>query len=125
MYHDDPNGLAGNEDCGQMSAWCVMSALGLYAVDPASGNNVFTSPLFDKATLTVAGSKKLVIEAKRPSPDVIYIRSVTINSKLSNNLWVSHAEIAHGGHIVFELNTEPNKELCAAPKLAPPSLRRR
>lgn len=122
MYHDDPNGLAGNEDCGQMSAWYVMSALGLYAVDPVSGNYVLTSPLFDKATITVTGGNKLVIEAKRPSSDAIYIKSVTINGKKSDKLWVSHAEIAHGGHIVFELSTEPNKHLGTAPKLAPPSL---
>ena len=122
MYRNDPNGLEGNEDCGQMSAWYVMSALGLYAVDPVSGNYVLTSPLFDKATLTVSGGKQLVIEARRTSPDAIYIQSVTINGKRSDKLWVPHAEIAHGGHILFELGTEPNKTLGAAPELAPPSL---
>ena len=122
MYHNDPNGLAGNEDCGQMSAWYVMSALGLYAVDPVSGNYVLTSPLFDKATLTVSNGNKLVIEAKRPSQDAIYIHSVTINGKRSEKLWVSHAEIAHGGHILFELGTEPNKQLGTEEKVAPPSL---
>ena len=122
MYHNDPDGLAGNEDCGQMSAWYVMSALGLYAVDPVSGNYVLTSPLFDKATLTVTNGNKLVIEAKRPSPDAIYIHSVTINGKRSDKLWVSHAEIAHGGHILFELGTEPNKLLGSAERVAPPSL---
>ena len=122
MYHNDPNGLAGNEDCGQMSAWYVMSALGLYAVDPVSGNYVLTSPLFDKATLTVTNGNKLVIEAKRTSPDAIYIQSVTINGKRSDKLWVSHAEIAHGGHIFFELGTEPNKQLGISEKVAPPSL---
>ncbi len=121
-YHNDPDGLAGNEDCGQMSAWYVMSALGLYAVDPVSGNYVLTSPLFDKATLTVTGGNKLVIETKRPSPNAIYIHTVTINGKKSNKLWISHSEIAQGGHIVFELSTEPNKHLGTAPELAPPSL---
>ena len=122
MYRNEPDGLAGNEDCGQMSAWYVMSALGLYAVDPVSGNYVLTSPLFDKATLTVTNGNKLVIEAKRPSPDAIYIHSVTINGKRSDKLWVSHAEIAHGGHILFELGTEPNKLLGSAERVAPPSL---
>ncbi len=124
MYSDNPDGLQGNEDCGQMSAWYVMSALGLYAVDPVSGNYVLTSPLFDKATLTVSGGKQLVIEAKRPSPDAIYIQSVRINGKRSDKLWVSHAEIAQGGHIAFELGTEPNMTLATAPELAPPSLTR-
>ncbi len=122
MYRNDPNGLEGNEDCGQMSAWYVMSAMGLYAVDPASGNYVLTTPLVEKAEIAVAGGKKLVIEAKRPSPDAIYIQSVTVNGKRSNKLWVTHEEIAHGGHIRFDLATEPNKQLGAAPETAPPSL---
>jgi predicted alpha-1,2-mannosidase len=122
MYSDNPDGLQGNEDCGQMSAWYVMSALGLYAVDPVSGNYVLTSPMFEKATLTVTDGKQLVIEAKRPSADAIYIQSVTINGKKSNKLWVRHAEIARGGHIVFELGETPNKALGVAEELAPPSL---
>jgi predicted alpha-1,2-mannosidase len=122
MYRDDPNGLEGIEDCGQMSAWYVMSALGLYAVDPVSANYVLTSPLFDKATVKVSGGKTLTIEAKRPSPDAIYIQSVMINGKQSDKLWVSHAEIAHGGSIVYTLGTEPNKQLGSAENLAPPSL---
>ncbi len=122
MYRNDPNGLEGNEDCGQMSAWFVMSAMGLYAVDPVSANYVLTTPLVEKATITVTGGKKLVIEAHRPSPDAIYIQSVTINGKHSKKLWVTHEEIAKGGHIRFELGTQPNKELGAAPETAPPSL---
>jgi predicted alpha-1,2-mannosidase len=122
MYRNDPDGLEGNEDCGQMSAWYLMSAIGLYAVDPVSGNYVLNTPLVDKATLTVSGGKKLVIEAKRPSPDAIYIQSVIINGNRSDKLWVSHAEIAHGGSIVFELSAEPNKSLGTAAETAPPSL---
>ncbi|RRA47259.1 GH92 family glycosyl hydrolase [Acidipila sp. EB88] len=122
MYRNNPNGLEGNEDCGQMSAWYVMSALGLYAVDPASGNYVLTSPSIDKATLKVSGGKELVIETKRSSPDAVYIQSVRVNGKKQDKLWVSHAEIAHGGHIAFELGTEPNKTLATAVETAPPSL---
>ncbi len=122
MYSNKPDGLQGNEDCGQMSAWYVMSAMGLYAVDPVSANYVLTSPILDKATLTVNDGKKLVIEAKRSSPDAMYIQSVTINGKTSDKLWVRHEDIAHGGHIVFELGTTPNKTLGVAPELAPPSL---
>ena len=121
-YHNDPNGLAGNEDCGQMSAWYVMSAMGLYAVDPASGHYVLTSPLIDKATVTVTGGNELIIEARRSSSDAIYIQSVTINGKASDKLWVRHEEIAKGGHIVFELGPEPNKTLATTPESAPPSL---
>jgi predicted alpha-1,2-mannosidase len=121
-YHNDPDGLAGNEDCGQMSAWYVMSAMGLYAVDPVSGTYILTSPLIDKAILTVTGGSKLVIEARRSSPEAIYIQSVTINGKPSDKLWIRHEEIAHGGHIVFELGPAPNEKLATAPDLAPPSL---
>jgi len=62
MHHNDPDGVAGNEDCGQMSAWYVMSALGFYAVDPVSGNYVFGGPLFDRATIQLGNGKSLVIE---------------------------------------------------------------
>ncbi len=122
MYRDDPNGLEGNEDCGQMSAWYVMSALGLYAVDPASANYVLTSPLFDHATIQVANGRTLTIEARRPSPDAIYIQSVTVNGKAQDKLWISHAEVAHGGSIVFTLGTAPNEQLGSSPETAPPSL---
>jgi predicted alpha-1,2-mannosidase len=122
MYKNEPDGLQGNEDCGQMSAWFVMSAMGLYAVDPASANYVLNTPLVDKATIQVKGGKKLTIEAKRPSADAIYIQSVTINGKKSDRLWVKHEEIASGGSIVFELGTTPNKSLGAAEAVAPPSL---
>ena len=122
MYRDEPNGLEGNEDCGQMSAWYVMSALGLYAVDPVSGNYVLTSPLFDRATLQVGGGKTLTIEARRSSPEAIYIQSVRVNGKEQDKLWVAHSDIAHGGSIVFTLGTEPNKDLGSAEQVAPPSL---
>ena len=122
MYRDEPNGLEGNEDCGQMSAWYVMSALGLYAVDPVSGNYVLTSPLFDRATLQVGGGKTLTIEARRASPEAIYIQSVRVNGKEQDKLWVAHSDIAHGGSIVFTLGTEPNKDLGSAEQVAPPSL---
>jgi predicted alpha-1,2-mannosidase len=122
MYRNQPNGLEGNEDCGQMSAWYVMSALGLYAVDPVSANYVLTSPLFDHATIQVASGKTLTIEARRPSPDAIYIQSVTVNGQPQDKLWVSHAEIAQGGSIVFTLGTTPNQQLGSSPQSAPPSL---
>ncbi len=122
MYTNTPDGLQGNEDCGQMSAWYVMSAMGLYAVSPASATYVLTSPLVDKATIRVKDGKTLTIEAKRTSPDAIYIQSVTINGKKSNKLWVKHEEIASGGNITFELGETPNKELGTAVNVAPPSL---
>lgn len=127
MYKNDADGLQGNEDCGQMSAWYVMSALGLYAVDPASANYVLTTPLVDKAEIRVKDGKKLTIEARRAAgsgkaADSIYIQSVTLNGKKLDRLWVKHSEIGAGGSLVFELGPEPNTSLGVAEEVAPPSL---
>ena len=122
MYHDDPDGMAGNEDCGQMSAWYVMSALGFYAVDPVSGNYVFGTPLFDRATVHLGGSKKLAIEAERASPGDLYIQSVMLNGKPHAKTWFRHADIADGGRIVFQMGSRPNKQFGAEESAAPPSL---
>jgi predicted alpha-1,2-mannosidase len=104
MYSNAPDGIAGNEDCGQMSAWFILSALGFYAVDPVSTHYVFGTPLFDRVTLTLAGGRKLVLEARRATPESIYIQDVQFNGKPHPNSWFSHAEIAHGGHFVFHLD---------------------
>jgi predicted alpha-1,2-mannosidase len=122
MYRNEPDGLAGNEDCGQMSAWYVMSAMGLYAVDPVSGNYVFGTPLFDRATVNLGSGHELVIEAKRKSPDEKYIKAVTINGEKHDRLWVSHADIAKGAKIVFTMSSEPDLKLGTAESVAPPSL---
>lgn len=122
LYHDDLDGLAGNEDCGQMSAWYVMAALGLYAVDPVSATYVLTAPRFRRARVRVAGGRELVIEANRTGQDDAYIQSVTLDGKPLERLWVHHSEIAHGGHLVFTLGAEPNKQLGRDPAQAPPSL---
>lgn len=105
-----------------MSAWYVMSALGLYAVDPASANYVLTTPLVEKAEIRVKDGKKLTIEAKRAAKDAMFIQSVTLNGKKLDRLWVKHSEIGAGGSLVFELGTEPNKSLGVAEEVAPPSL---
>ena len=122
LYHNDLDGLSGNEDCGQMSAWYVMAALGLYAVDPVSATYVLTAPRFNRASVRVGGGRELVIEAKRTSVDDAYIQSVTLNGKPLDRLWVKHTEIANGAHLVFTLGAAPNKELGADPSVAPPSL---
>jgi predicted alpha-1,2-mannosidase len=108
MHRAEPDGMAGNEDCGQMSAWYLMSALGLYAVDPVSARYVFGSPLFDRAELQVAPGRKLVIEARNNAPDHPYIQSVHWNGRSYSKVWISHAELANGGHLVFELGPRPN-----------------
>ena len=79
MYDNQPDGVAGNEDCGQMSAWFVISSLGFYAVDPVSAKYDFGTPLFDRVEIAMAAGRKLIIEAKRESPKAIYVQSVTWN----------------------------------------------
>ncbi|MFZ0734267.1 MAG: GH92 family glycosyl hydrolase [Candidatus Sulfotelmatobacter sp.] len=122
-YDDQPDGLAGNEDCGQMSAWYVISSLGFYAVDPVSGNYVFGTPLFDHAEVDLGNGKKLVVQAKRNSPGDPYIESVTLNGKPHSKLWFRHADIANGGTIVFTMSSKPNEQFGADKDAWPPSLK--
>lgn len=122
QYAAAPDGLSGNEDCGQMSAWYVISALGFYAVDPVSANYVFGTPLFDRATIDVGGAKPLVIEAKRKSEKDIYIQSVTMNGKPYTKSWFWHADVAQGGTIVLTMGAEPNLKFGAAMADVPPSM---
>ncbi|MGH8184710.1 MAG: GH92 family glycosyl hydrolase [Rhodanobacteraceae bacterium] len=121
MYRAAPDGLAGNEDCGQMSAWYVLSALGLYAVDPVSANWVFGSPLVDHAEVALADGKQLVVETHGNGKGRPYIQSVTWNGKPWTKSWIRHADLAAGGTLVFEMGDKPNKAFGAKPEDRPPS----
>jgi len=121
-YDDQPDGLAGNEDCGQMSAWYVISALGFYAVDPVSGNYVFGTPLFDRAEVDLGKGKILKIRAKRASPKDAYIQSISFNGKPHHKLWFSHAEISGGADIEFTMGSQPNPQFGSGEGAAPPSM---
>ena len=121
MYPPDPDGLAGNEDCGQMSAWYVMSALGLYAVDPVSTNYVFGSPLLDHAEVALGGDRKLIIQTVGNGKDRPYIQSVQWNGQPWTRSWISHAELAAGGTLQFHMSDTPNMQFGAAPSDRPPS----
>ena len=122
QYNNQPDGLAGNEDCGQMSAWFVISALGFYAVDPVSGNYVFGTPLFDRAEIELVESKRLVIKVKRTSPEDKYISSISLNGSSYSKIWFSHADIANGGEIVFNMSSQPDKTFGVDQSSLPPSL---
>jgi predicted alpha-1,2-mannosidase len=121
MYRPAPDGLAGNEDCGQMSAWYVLGALGLYAVDPVSANWVFGSPLVEHAEIDIGGGRKLIVEVRGNGKDRPYIQSVTWNGKPWTKSWIEHAELAKGGTLFFEMGDQPNKQFGASPKDRPPS----
>ncbi len=113
--------MAGNEDCGQMSAWYVVSSIGFYAVDPVSTHYVFGSPLFDRVTLTLAGGRKLVVEAKRQSPSSVYIESVDLDGKPHPNAWFAHADVAQGGRFVFHLTDRAEGSFGRAESVRPRS----
>ena len=107
MYDNQPNGMAGNEDCGQMSAWFCMSALGLYAVDPVSARYDIGTPLFDRVAIKVANGRTLTIQAKRQSPKSAYVASVEWNGHPIGGLSVAHADLVTGGSLVFHLTDAP------------------
>jgi predicted alpha-1,2-mannosidase len=121
MYRNAPDGLTGNEDCGQMSAWYIMSALGFYAVDPVSGNYVFGSPLFDHASIDLGNGKRLVIETTNNVPNKPYIQSVTWNGRPYTKNWFSHAQTAQGGTFRFEMGERPNESFGRNAADRPPS----
>jgi predicted alpha-1,2-mannosidase len=121
MYSNTPDGIAGNEDCGQMSAWFVLSSIGFYAVDPVSTHYVFGTPLFNRATLTLAGGRKLVLEARRKTSESIYIEDVEFNGKPHPQSWFAHADVAEGGHFVFQLAEQPDARFGKEPSSRPVS----
>ena len=106
QYHDAPDGLSGNEDMGQMSAWYILSAMGLYEVEPASGRYWFGSPIVDRAELTVEGGI-FTIETTNNSDTNIYIKSVKLNGKPYTLPYIDHADIARGGKLTFEMGAQP------------------
>ncbi len=121
QYRDQPDGLAGNEDCGQMSAWYLMSAMGLYAVDPVSANYVFASPVFRKVTLLIGAGRSLTIEAPETSADNKYVQSVQWNGRPWTKSWIAHEDLARGGRLVFRMGPKPNPAFGAAMADRPPS----
>ena len=110
LYTAERDGLCGNEDCGQMSAWYVFSAMGFYPVTPAMDYYVIGTPLFKNITISLTNGKSFSIEANNISEANIYIQSVKLNDKELNRSFIYHNEIMHGGTLVFEMGNTPNKE---------------
>ncbi|MFZ4619961.1 MAG: GH92 family glycosyl hydrolase [Bacteroidota bacterium] len=108
MYSNRPDGLSGNEDCGQMSAWFVMSAMGLYQVTPGNPEYTMTAPLFDSVKIRLSNKKEFVITSKRHSPDDRYILSAQKNGSPLKELFISHNDIVNGAAIHLELGAAPS-----------------
>jgi predicted alpha-1,2-mannosidase len=109
-YRNAPDGLAGNDDAGQMSAWYVMSAMGLYAVTPGTPEYAIGTPRFDEMTLALSGGKTLTIHAAGAEAGKFYVRSVHWNGKLLDRSYLLHDEIAGGGDLTFEMSDTPLPE---------------
>ena len=109
QYSTQPDGLSGNEDCGQMSAWYIMSSMGIYPMNPASGEYEIGSPLFEKTTIKLPNNKTFVISAPNTSLENIYVQSVTLNGVAVTTTYILHEDIMAGGTLEFEMGNTPNK----------------
>lgn len=121
MYFNAPDGLSGNEDCGQMSAWYILSSLGFYPVVPGSNEYVIGAPLFDDAVVDLGNGKTFSIQSKNNSEEAIYVQEVLLNGKALTRNYITHAEIIAGGTLSFTMGTAPNITRGTAPNDAPTS----
>lgn len=101
MYHNDFDGLSGNEDVGQMSAWYILSSLGIYQVEPAGGRYMFGSPLFDKAVVNVGQGKTFTIIAHNNSAKNVYVQQIKLNGRPYKKLYIDSKDIVSGGTLEF------------------------
>jgi predicted alpha-1,2-mannosidase len=109
MYKAAPDGVIGNDDCGQMSAWFILSALGFYPVDPTSGIYVLGSPLFDSAEVRVGAGKTLRIRSIGNAPGHPYVQSVRWNGRPWTRNWIAHRDLARGGELEFTMGAAPSR----------------
>lgn len=109
LYDNTPEGICGNEDTGQMSAWYVFSSLGFYPMDPASGQYELGAPLFEKATIKLSSGKEFVIKATRLSEKNMYVDKVFLNGQRLNRTYITFEEVLQGGELLFEMKEEGEK----------------
>ncbi len=109
QYSTQPDGLSGNEDCGQMSAWYVFSSMGLYPYSPASGDYQIGSPIFEKSVINISDKIDFTIIADDASEENIYIQSATLNGEEFNKTVLTHATLQKGGILHFKMGNAPNK----------------
>ena len=119
FYTDKPDGIIGNEDCGQMSAWYLLSSMGLYQVNPSDGIFVFGSPCFKKVEMKVRGGKTFTVEAPNNNKENIYIQKVYLNGKPYNKSYITYDDIINGSTLKFVMGKKPNKNFGKAPANRP------
>lgn len=109
MYKDDFDGLSGNEDVGQMSAWYILSAMGLYQVEPAGGKYIIGSPIMDKATISLGDGKNFSIICKNNSSENIYVQSAKLNGKTYTKSYIMYQDMMKGGTLELQMGNQPSK----------------
>ena len=118
MYKPTPEGIIGNEDCGQMSAWYILSSLGIYSVCPGSNEFALTTPLFERAVVRLANGKTLTILANDPKKN-IYITKVELNGQPIDANFITYAQLMEGGELRFTLSEKPDMERGASEEAFP------
>lgn len=108
FYTDKPNGICGNEDCGEMSAWYIFSALGFYPLNPANGKYYFGTPLVESANITLDNNKKLKISTKDLSDNNRYIQRIELNGQALNRVYITHDELKKGGTLTYYMGNNKN-----------------
>ena len=121
LFHDRPDGLSGNDDCGQMSAWYVMSALGLYPVTPGLPHYSIGSPLFEEATIHLENGKQFVIRTDKNSRGNKHIQSASLNGSPHPKNYLNHDALMRGGELLFEMGPTPNTKWASGWNDAPRS----
>ena len=119
LYNPNPDGLCGDEDNGQTSAWYVFSAMGFYPVAPGTGEYALGSPLFKKMTLTLENGKKLEISAPNNNAENVYINKIMRNGIVYEKNYLSHSDLMNGGKLQFEMTKVPNKSRGTLPESFP------
>ena len=119
FYSNQPNGLCGNDDCGQTSAWFVLSAMGFYPVNPAGGEYVLGSPLAQKSEINTGNGNRFTIRAEKLDKQNIYIQKVTLNGKPYNRSYFNHKDILKGGEMVLYMGGRPSETWGTSPENRP------
>ena len=121
LYFAAPNGLSGNEDCGQMSAWLVMSAMGFYPVAPGSNDYIIGSPWFDEVEIFLENGKSILIQAENNDKDNVYVQELYLGESQYNKTYIPHDLLMEGPSFFFVMGPKPNKAFGKLPEDRPVS----